>query len=237
MRKPTHPWEGLSYDHPWLRPPRANDGGGGAGGQLLLLTHRFSRDTGCLPPTALPSASGTLWRGRCCRWPSKWKTGLRSHCTAVWAVIPVLTSPWREGLTFEDYELTFPEACTPRQVVFSPALQVAPERPAYPLEEGRKLPLRHELFDLDAVVLAGAPRQQSPCPLPRAAMGSLWPILRCPMWASGTSPRLTRPMCALSPGPFSPGRDNLVEELSQMPDMTTVAPGQTFENRWSITIW
>ena len=44
-------------------------------------------------------------------------------------------------------------------MVFSPALQVAPERPAYPLEEGRKLPLRHELFDLDAVVLAGAPRQ------------------------------------------------------------------------------
>ena len=48
-------------------------------------------------PTALPSASGMLWRGPCCRWPSKWKTGLRSHCTAVWAVIPVLTSPWRRG--------------------------------------------------------------------------------------------------------------------------------------------
>ena len=72
---------------------------------------------------------------------------------------PGFNVPLEEGLTFEDYELTFPEACTPRQVVFSPALQVAPERPAYPLEEGRKLPLRHELFDLDAVVLAGAPRQ------------------------------------------------------------------------------
>ena len=38
---------------------------------------------------------------------------------------PGFNVPLEEGLTFEDYELTFPEACTPRQVVFSPALQVA----------------------------------------------------------------------------------------------------------------
>ena len=41
----------------------------------------------------------------------------------------------------------------------------------------------------------------------------------------------------MEPWSILPGRDSLVEELSQMPDITTVAPGETFENRWSITIW
>ena len=136
----------------------------------------------------------------------------------------------------EDYELTFPEACTPRQVVFSPALQVAPERPAYPLEEGRKLPLRHELFDLDAVVLAGAPRQVT-LSSPKGSHGVTVAYPQMPYVGFWHKPQTDAPYVCIEPWSVLPGRDNLVEELSQMPDMTTVAPGQTFENRWSITIW
>ena len=149
---------------------------------------------------------------------------------------PGFNVPLEEGLTFEDYELTFPEACTPRQVVFSPALQVAPERPAYPLEEGRKLPLRHELFDLDAVVLAGAPRQVT-LSSPKGSHGVTVAYPQMPYVGFWHKPQTDAPYVCIEPWSVLPGRDNLVEELSQMPDMTTVAPGQTFENRWSITIW
>ncbi|MFR8873765.1 MAG: aldose 1-epimerase family protein [Oscillospiraceae bacterium] len=71
---------------------------------------------------------------------------------------PGFQVPLEDGLQFEDYELTFPEPCTPRRVLFSPALQVAPERPLYPLADGCRIPLRHDLFDQDALVLADAPK-------------------------------------------------------------------------------
>ena len=136
---------------------------------------------------------------------------------------PGFNVPLEEGLTFEDY-------------VFSPALQVAPERPAYPLEEGRKLPLRHELFDLDAVVLAGAPRQVT-LSSPKGSHGVTVAYPQMPYVGFWHKPQTDAPYVCIEPWSILPGRDNLVEELSQMPDMTTVAPGQTFENRWSITIW
>ena len=113
---------------------------------------------------------------------------------------------------------------------------MAPERPAYPLEEGRKLPLRHELFDLDAVVLAGAPRQVT-LSSPKGSHGVTVAYPQMPYVGFWHKPQTDAPYVCIEPWSILPGRDNLVEELSQMPDMTTVAPGQTFENRWSITIW
>ena len=95
------------------------------------------------------------------------------------------------GLSFSDYRLTFPEACQPHQVVFSPSLQVAPDRPDYPLEQGRYLPLRHDLFDLDAVVLADAPRQvtlSSPKGKPRRD-GWISPDAVCGLLASAQNRR------------------------------------------------
>mgnify|MGYP001774838951 FL=1 len=123
---------------------------------------------------------------------------------------PGFNVPLEEGLTFEDYELTFPEACTPRQVVFSPALQVAPERPAYPLEEGRKLPLRHELFDLDAVVLAGAPRQVT-LSSPKGSHGVTVAYPQMPYVGFWHKPQTDAPYVCIEPWSVLPGRDNLVE--------------------------
>lgn len=80
---------------------------------------------------------------------------------------PGFNVPMEEGLSFEDYELTFPEACTPSRVIFSPALQVAPERLAYPLVEGRKLPLQHQLFDADG----RGPRWRAPAGHPILPQG------------------------------------------------------------------
>ena len=149
---------------------------------------------------------------------------------------PGFNVPMEEGLSFEDYELTFPEACTPSRVIFSPALQVAPERLAYPLVEGRKLPLQHQLFDADAVVLAGAPRQVT-VSSPKGSHGVTVSYPQMPYVGFWHKPQTDAPYVCMEPWSILPGRDSLVEELSQMPDITTVAPGETFENRWSITIW
>ena len=149
---------------------------------------------------------------------------------------PGFQVPLEDGLHFEDYELTFPESCTPRRVLFSPALQVAPERPLYPLADGCRIPLRHDLFDQDALVLADAPKSVT-LSSPKGSHGVTVSYPQMPYVGFWHKPQTDAPYVCIEPWSILPGRDQMVEELSRMPDITQVAPGQTFENRWSITLW
>ena len=149
---------------------------------------------------------------------------------------PGFQVPLEDGLQFEDYELTFPEPCTPRRVLFSPALQVAPERPLYPLANGCRIPLRHDLFDQDALVLADAPKSVT-LSSPKGSHGVTVSYPQMPYVGFWHKPQTDAPYVCIEPWSILPGRDQMVEELSRMPDITQVAPGQTFENRWSITLW
>lgn len=61
-----------------------------------------------------------------------------------------------DGGEFTDWYLEFSKRCSPKRVCFDPSnWLLAPERPDYPLEDGQRLRLRHDLFDMDAIVLAG----------------------------------------------------------------------------------
>lgn len=149
---------------------------------------------------------------------------------------PGFNVPMDDGLRFEDYELTFPEPCQPHQVVFSPALQVAPERPDYALKDGMRLPLCHELFDVDAVVLADAPRCVT-LSAPKGTHGVTVAYPQMPYVGFWHQPRTDAPYLCIEPWATLPGRDNTVEELTCLPDGIAVPAGETFSNDWSITIW
>ncbi len=56
---------------------------------------------------------------------------------------------------FSDYCLEFSESCAPRAVVFDKDFYDSGERAPYPLEDGRRMPLSHELFAIDGIFLAG----------------------------------------------------------------------------------
>lgn len=61
--------------------------------------------------------------------------------------------------SFEDWELDFAEPCQPVRVDMDPAnYRLAGTESPYPLEDGRRIPLTHALFDLDAVVLGNVSR-------------------------------------------------------------------------------
>lgn len=72
--------------------------------------------------------------------------GLGSH--------PGFKVPIDDTLAFEDYEIFFPKASIIRQELFSPDCFYLGVSEPYPLE-GNALPLRHDLFDNDAIVLTG----------------------------------------------------------------------------------
>ncbi len=58
-----------------------------------------------------------------------------------------------DGGSFEDYYIEFGEDCTPNELVFSDTCFNTGIKRAYPLENSRKLPLRHSLFNIDAIFM------------------------------------------------------------------------------------
>ena len=56
-----------------------------------------------------------------------------------------------DGGSFEDYYLEFANDCTPNELLFSTTCFNTGKKKAYPLVDGKKIPLRHSLFDIDGV--------------------------------------------------------------------------------------
>lgn len=144
--------------------------------------------------------------------------------------------PMEEGLAFEDYELTFSRDCAPSLVEFSDSILCTGRRTPYPLVEQRRLPLRHELFSLDAVVLADTPRSVT-LSSPKGRHGV---CVDCPdmPYLGFWQPNHDDPQfLCIEPWSVLPGRQDTVEELSRMPDMAQVPAGGEYHNNWSITVF
>lgn len=149
---------------------------------------------------------------------------------------PGINVPLEEGLSFEDYALTFPEGGSPKLVEFSPGVLDTGVRSPYTLEDGKRLPLKHSLFDADAVVLADMPRSVS-LSSEKGKHGVTVTYPQMPYVGFWHSSRVDAPYVCIEPWSVLPGREGVFEELSRMADMTAIAAGDVFENRWSIALW
>ena len=149
---------------------------------------------------------------------------------------PGFNIPLEEGLSFEDYRIAFPQPCSPSLVEFSPDVLDSGVRTPWPLEERRFLPLRHDLFSFDAVVLEGAPRCVE-ISSPKGSRGIRVSYPQMPYVGFWHKPQTDAPFVCIEPWSVLPGREGVVEDLAAMADMTHIAPGETFENHWSVEVW
>jgi len=149
---------------------------------------------------------------------------------------PGFNVPMEKGLKFEDYALTFPEASTPSRVQFSDQVLVNGIRTPYALKDQVAIPLRHDLFDQDAVVLADAPRSVT-LASEKGARGVRvsWPQM--PYIGFWHKPHSDAPFVCIEPWGVLPGREGVVEALETMADMTALKPGETRTNPWEIEVW
>ncbi|MBQ3705020.1 MAG: aldose 1-epimerase family protein [Clostridia bacterium] len=149
---------------------------------------------------------------------------------------PGFNVPLEPGLKFEDYNLTFREASMPALVDFSPTVLVSGVRTRYPLKDNITLPLRHELFDRDAVVLADAPRGVTlSSPEGRRGVRVSWPQMAyIGFWHKSRS---EAPYVCIEPWSALPGREGIVEDLEEMAGMTALDPGAVHINSWKIEVW
>lgn len=145
---------------------------------------------------------------------------------------PGFRVPLEDGLHFEDYSLHFPEP--PMHLLVSDSCLMTGEEQPFALE-GDALPLRHELFDHDAIILRNPGRRVEL----RSDKGSKGVILRHPQMAYlglWHRPQTVAPYVCLEPWLSLPGREGVVEDLALQPDIVHLEAGGTYENTWSIEI-
>lgn len=148
---------------------------------------------------------------------------------------PGFCVPLAAGKRFEDYRLRFTNPCTPRRIGFSETCFVTGEREPFALENGRDIPLRHDLFDDDAIVLADMDHRITletdgdshgiTVTFPQMDYLGLW------HWPKTDAPYVCiEPWCSL---PSSQGRIAVFEEQA---DLIALESGGTYTNRWTIQI-
>ncbi len=149
---------------------------------------------------------------------------------------PGFRVPLEEGKTFTDYRLTFAHKSEPWQVQMSDACMINGHETPYPLENGVDLPLRHDLFDRDAIILKNFDRTVTLS----AGEGTKGVTLTCPkmrylgVWHM---PKTDAPYVCLEPWLSLPSRQDIVEDLSQQNDLMSIEPGERYENGWAVTIF
>ncbi len=144
---------------------------------------------------------------------------------------PGINIPLEKGLRFEEYYLHFPE-CRPRRVEFTPDCFITGREHPFPLQEN-KLPLRHDLFDDDAIVLKGVPGSVTV----RSDAGTHGVTLLAPdqpIYGFWHMPRTDAPYLCMEPWSSLPSRTNVVEDLEQQPDLLHVEGGGTYVTTWSL---
>lgn len=147
---------------------------------------------------------------------------------------PGFRVPLDPGLSFEDYYLEFFGEGNPVRIGFTDDCFVSGQEVRYPLQDGRKIPLCHELFDQDAIVLKHAAREVR---LASGMEGHSVTVF-CPdfpyigIWHM---PHTEAPYVCIEPWSSLPSRAGIVEELSQQADLISLDAGGRYRTSWTIT--
>ena len=148
---------------------------------------------------------------------------------------PGFKVPVGENEKFEDYCLEFSLPCQPDRVGFTPAVYLSGHDEAYPLEEGKRIPLSHDLFDEDAIILKNMAREVTL--KSKASDHSVtvsypqMPYLGIWHW-----PHTDAPYVCIEPWSSLPSRQDVVEEFTCKSDMVQLPSGGVYNNTWTITL-
>lgn len=148
---------------------------------------------------------------------------------------PGFNLPLEEGLRFEDYYLEFDRPCVPERIGFTPECFLNGKNEPFPLEENRRLPLNHALFDRDAIVL----QHMANCVTLKSDKGCRKVKLSYPdlpylgIWHN---PFTQAPFVAIEPWGALPFRQDVVEDIQYRSDFVRLKAGARYENEWSMEI-
>lgn len=126
---------------------------------------------------------------------------------------------------FTDFYLEFGESCSPDQLVFSDTCFQTGKKTAFPLVDGKCLPLRHTLFDNDAIFLA---RMADSVTLKSEKTERFVRLSypKMPYLGIWHKPRTEAPYVCIEPWCGLPSFDGVVDDLATKSDMFRLQPGE-----------
>lgn len=148
---------------------------------------------------------------------------------------PGFNVPLAKGKSFEDYRLRFETDCEPKRVKFTDDCFVTGERVPYALQDGTTLPLRHDLFDEDAIVLSDMARavtletdgdgHRVTVHYPGMQYLGLW------HW-----PKTDAPYVCIEPWCSLPANAEGITVLEEQEDLIALPSGKIYRNVWTIEV-
>lgn len=148
---------------------------------------------------------------------------------------PGFQVPLEPGLAFEEYSLVFHNPAEPFRVGMSDDCFVTGDDRPYPLKDNRRIPLRHELFDDDAVILKNMDRTVS-LASPNGRKGITVAFPQMDYLGIWHWPKSDAGYVCIEPWSSLPSRKGVIEDLERQDNLVCLPPGQVYENRWSIQI-
>lgn len=148
---------------------------------------------------------------------------------------PGFNVPLEEGLSFDDYYLEFAQPAHPTRVGFSANCLLSGQDTLYELENDTRIPLHHDLFARDAIVLKHVPR----CVSLKSDKGNRSVKVTYPDFPNigfWHMPRTDAPYVCIEPWSSLPSRDGVIEDFAQQSDLIALNAGKVYENTWTIEI-
>lgn len=149
---------------------------------------------------------------------------------------PGFNVPLTENETFEDYYLEFTEECQPVSIGFSPTCFLQGAHTPIALENDKILPLKHNLFDSDAIVMRSMSKEVT-LKSKTGSHGVKVTYPQMPYLGLWHKPLTEAPYVCIEPWVSLPSRQDVIEEFEAKMDMVVVAPGKTYTNNWQISIF
>lgn len=149
---------------------------------------------------------------------------------------PGFNVPLEAGLAFEDYYLEFDCEKAALLVGMSADCYVEGENLPFPLEEGRRISLKHSCFDHDAIILTEMCRAVTLKSDKNArAVKLCYPDMGyLGIWHR---PFTEAPYVCIEPWTSLPARKDVVEDFSTQPTMLSLEAGKVYSNEYSIEIF
>lgn len=147
---------------------------------------------------------------------------------------PAFNVPLEEG-EFQEYYLEFAEKNEAKRIEFSPTCYLTGNRPIYDMEDGVRIPMTHDMFDEDAIVLVDMCREvtlKSETSKHSVQVG--YPDMKfIGFWHM---PLTDAPYVCIEPWSTLPSRQSVIEELDKQPDIVALEGLGTYSNKWWIAI-
>ena len=148
---------------------------------------------------------------------------------------PGFNVPLTDDEKFEDYYLEFTDAAQPKKMLFSDTCYYTPATEDFPLVDGKILPLRHTLFDNDAIFLREMAKEVT---LKSKASKKFVKVTFPGMKFLGFwhAPKTEAPYVCIEPWCSVPADDCIIDNFETKRDMIHLAPGCTYQNSFNIEI-